>query len=113
MIRTVEPDRSVLDRYPRGHLTLVLISIILFLSGCAGKDGGRAGHTEELLGQEVKEGRVIEGTIEARDDLGGFLITHPWALMSALLFATCKPRGTTKSFAWAPVWVALAAWPRP
>ncbi len=44
-------------------LALVLISVHLILSGCASSRGNGATGTEELLGQEVTEGRVVEGTL--------------------------------------------------
>lgn len=41
----------------------LLISTCLIVSGCASSRGNGAADTEELLGQEVTEGRVVEGTI--------------------------------------------------
>ncbi len=44
---------------------LLLISTCLIVSGCASSRGNGAADTEELLGQEVTEGRVFEGAVKS------------------------------------------------
>ncbi len=43
---------------------LILCAVVVAFQGCARKGGRPVGQTEELLGREVKEGKVIEGRIE-------------------------------------------------
>jgi hypothetical protein len=52
-------------RFIEWILPLLLISTYLIVSGCASSRGNGAADTEELLGQEVKEGRVFEGAVKS------------------------------------------------
>jgi hypothetical protein len=64
MKRGVSNIRCSCGCRPQELAVLLFISILLVFQGCAQKGKKPAGNTEELLGREVKEGKVIEGRIE-------------------------------------------------
>jgi hypothetical protein len=53
---------------PQELAVILFISILLVFQGCTQKGKKPAENTEELLGREVKEGKVIEGRIETEEN---------------------------------------------